>query len=79
MLRQAGDPPDASAVTQRARPVSGDAPPLTVLAVRQLLVDAVRLDLVGPQRGHAYEAEQLFWSGDKPSSRYLTTFLVPAT
>ena len=80
-----GDAPDASdapAVTQRPRRAAGedpDAPPLTTLTVRQRLVDAVRLDLVGPWPGHPYETEQLFWPGDKPSSWYLTGFLVPAT
>ena len=77
----APDAPDAPAVILRPRRTAGDpdAPPLTTLAVRQRLVDAVRLDLVGPWPGHPYETEQLFWPGDKPSSWYLTGFLVPAT
>ena len=46
----------------------------TALDVRDALVRALALDLVGPQPGHALEAEVL----EQPPSRwYLTGFLVP--
>lgn len=47
------------------------------LAVRDHLVDALQLDLVGPWAGHAFEAERLpGWV--RPSNWYLTGFMVPS-
>ena len=47
------------------------------VAVRQSLVEALRLDLVGPTPGHALAEERLpAW--ERPSKWYLTGFLVPA-
>jgi len=43
-------------------------------AVRSQLVDALRLDLIGPSRGHELESEVLT---SPPSRWYLTGFLVP--
>jgi len=43
-------------------------------AVRSQLVDALRLDLIGPSRGHELESEVL---PSPPSRWYLTGFLVP--
>jgi Helicase conserved C-terminal domain len=52
-----------------------DATP-TSLDVRENLVDALRLDLVGPWPGHAYAEERLpGWI--RPSVWYLTGFLIP--
>ena len=48
---------------------------MTLVAVRQNLVDALRLDLVGPQAGSALRDEILPQS---PSRWYLTGFLVPS-
>src|SRR5258706_15752145 len=42
--------------------------------VRSQLVDALRLDLIGPSRGHELESEVL---PSPPSRWYLTGFLVP--
>lgn len=44
--------------------------------VRASLVEALKLDLVGPWAGHALEAEQLF-ARQRPSNWYLTGFLIP--
>ncbi len=53
-----------------------NAPPTSV-EVRDRLVDSLRLDLVGPWPGHAFEEEQLpGW--ERPSLWYLTGFLVPS-
>ncbi|MGH7556094.1 MAG: DISARM system helicase DrmA, partial [Longimicrobiales bacterium] len=46
----------------------------TSLQIRDTLVDALRLDLIGPSPGHALEAEVL---EQHPSRWYLTGFLVP--
>ena len=47
------------------------------VGVRQALVEALRLDLVGPTPGHALADERLReW--ERPSKWYLTGFLVPA-
>jgi hypothetical protein len=46
----------------------------TSLEIRDTLVDALRLDLIGPSPGHALEAEVL---EQHPSRWYLTGFLVP--
>ena len=44
--------------------------------VRQALVRALRLDLIGPWAGHALAGERLRgW--ERPSNWYLTGFLVP--
>jgi len=53
------------------------APPATSLEVRERLVEALRLDLVGPGEGHALAEERLpGWV--RPSNWYLTGFLIPA-
>ena len=53
------------------------APPTDSPAVRERLVEALRLDLVGPPAGHALAAECLpGWV--RPSNWYLTGFLVPS-
>ena len=50
--------------------------PKTPAQVRQRLVDALRLDLVGPSSGNGDLAEKLpGWV--RPSNWYLTGFLVP--
>lgn len=54
-----------------------DAAPTTSLEVRDRLVDALRLDLVGPRTGHAFADERLpGWV--RPSNWYLTGFLIPS-
>jgi hypothetical protein len=58
-----------------------DAPgadrPQTSLAVRSRLVEALKLDLVGPPPGHALADEKLpGWV--RPSNWYLTGFLIPS-
>jgi helicase-like protein len=59
-------------VSARTEPVA----PATSLEVRSRLVDALRLDLVGPWAGHAYADEKLpGWV--YPSNWYLTGFLIP--
>ncbi|MFB3910354.1 MAG: DISARM system helicase DrmA [Candidatus Eisenbacteria bacterium] len=51
--------------------------PVTSLDVRERLVEALRLDLVGPPPGHAYASERLRgW--ERPSGWYLTGFLIPS-
>jgi hypothetical protein len=50
--------------------------PATSLEVRERLVDALKLDLVGPGAGHALANERLpGWV--RPSNWYLTGFLIP--
>ena len=50
---------------------------MTSAQVRDQLVDSLRLDLVGPWPGHAFEEEKLRgW--ERPSVWYLTGFLVPS-
>jgi hypothetical protein len=51
-------------------------PPTTSPEVRDRLVEALRLDLVGPWPGHEFEAE-LLRGWERPSNWYLTGFLVP--
>jgi hypothetical protein len=52
------------------------APPTTSVEVRERLVEALRLDLVGPGDGHALADERLpGWV--RPSNWYLTGFLIP--
>ncbi len=51
--------------------------PATSLEVRQRLVEALKLDLVGPWAGHALSEERLpGWI--RPSNWYLTGFLIPS-
>jgi hypothetical protein len=53
------------------------AAPTSSLEVRESLVEALKLDLVGPWHGHALAEEQLQgWV--RPSNWYLTGFLIPA-
>src|SRR5579875_925452 len=50
--------------------------PTTPLAVRERLVEALELDLVGPGPGHPLAQERLpVW--ERPSNWYLTGFLIP--
>src|SRR5688572_30756887 len=48
----------------------------TAAEVRAKLVDALKLDLVGPWPGHAFESELL---PESPTRWYLTGYLVPET
>src|SRR6266542_7120196 len=51
--------------------------PTTSLGVRERLVEALKLDLVGPWVGHAFAEERLpGWV--RPSNWYLTGFLIPS-
>jgi hypothetical protein len=51
--------------------------PMTSLEVREQLVEALKLDLVGPWAGHALAEEKLpGWV--RPSKWYLTGFLIPS-
>ena len=50
--------------------------PTTALEVRECLVDALELDLVGPWPGHELAHEKLH-GRQRPSNWYLTGFLVP--
>lgn len=54
-------------------------PPESPVEVRKRLVEALRLDLVGPWSGHPLEAESLlkFPGRVRPSNWYLTGFIVP--
>ena len=53
------------------------APPVDSPEVRERLVEALRLDLVGPPADHALAAERLpGWV--RPSNWYLTGFLIPS-
>ena len=54
-----------------------DAGPVTSLEVRERLVEALKLDLVGPWAGHALAEEQLP-GRYRPSNWYLTGFLIPS-
>jgi hypothetical protein len=58
-------------------PETIDSPATDSLAVRQSLVDALELDLIGPGAGHELAAERLPAS-DPPSNWYLTGFLIPS-
>ena len=67
-------PPAADSPAVRA---AAGSPPADSPAVRDRIVDALRLDLVGPPAGHALVAERLpGWV--RPSNWYLTGFLVPS-
>ena len=50
--------------------------PTTSREVRQQIVEALRLDLVGPWPGHEQERERLYFR-DRPANFYLTGFLIP--
>ena len=54
-------------------------PPQTSAEVRNRLVEALRLDLVGPWSGHPLETESLvnYTRRVRPSNWYLTGFIVP--
>ncbi|MCH7810856.1 MAG: helicase, partial [Chloroflexi bacterium] len=54
-----------------------NAVPATSLEVRERLVEALKLDLVGPWAGHAL-AEERFHGWKRPSNEYLTGFLIPS-
>ena len=56
---------------------SNSKSPMTSLDVRGRLVDALKLDLVGPWRGHEL-AEERLPGRERPSNWYLTGFLIPA-
>src|SRR5687767_43090 len=54
-----------------------DGTPENSLEVRERLVEALKLDLVGPWTGHVLSEEQLQgWV--RPSNWYLTGFLIPS-
>jgi len=54
-----------------------DQPTTTSLEVRERIVEALKLDLVGPGAGHALAEERLpGWV--RPSNWYLTGFLIPS-
>ncbi len=56
---------------------ANDSGPTTSLEVRDRLVEALKLDLVGPWAGHALADERLpGWV--RPSNWYLTGFLIPS-
>ena len=58
-------------------PSSVTSAPATSLEVRDRLVEALNLDLIGPGAGHDLESERLpGWV--RPSNWYLTGFLIPA-
>jgi len=54
-----------------------DGIPTTSLEVRERLVDALKLDLVGPWAGHPL-AEERLQGWVRPSNWYLTGFLIPS-
>src|SRR5436309_67851 len=56
---------------------AANAGPTTSLEVRERLVDAMKLDLVGPWAGHAF-AEERLPGRVRPSNWYLTGFLIPS-
>ena len=57
--------------------VSADHAPASSLEVRERLVEALNLDLIGPGAGHDLASERLpGWV--RPSNWYLTGFLIPA-
>ena len=68
----------AAWLSVRYPPVSMSAtqPPVDSRAVRERLVEALRLDLVGPWAGHELDAEQLP-GRERPSNWYVAGFLIP--
>ena len=58
---------------------AGSSRPASSVEVREQLVEALRLDLVGPWAGHPLETERLpnYARYVRPSNWYLTGFLVP--
>ena len=60
-----------------AKPMSDVTSPTDSLEVRARLVEALRLDLVGPWVGHAL-AEERLQGWVRPSNWYLTGFLIPS-
>ena len=60
-----------------SEPRAPDPPATTSLDVRQDLVDALKLDLIGPGAGHELAHERLPAS-EAPSNWYLTGFLIPS-
>ena len=62
---------------QNGRLAKGAVAPSTSLEVRERLVEALKLDLVGPETGHVLAEERLpGWV--RPSNWYLTGFLIPS-
>src|SRR5881409_2240191 len=56
---------------------ANDVAPTRSLEVREKLVEALKLELVGPWAGHALAEERLpGWV--RPSNWYLTGFLIPS-
>ena len=53
------------------------AVPINSLEVRERIVEALKLDLVGPGPGHAL-AEERLQGWVRPSNWYLTGFLIPS-
>ena len=71
----ADSPPKESTLETDAKRSSG--PPTNSVEVRDRLVEALKLDLVGPWAGHELAAERLpGWV--RPSNWYLTGFLIPS-
>ena len=60
-----------------AEPLAPSLADASSLEVREYLVEALRLDLVGPGGGDELAEEQL-WGWVRPSNWYLTGFLVPS-
>ena len=54
-----------------------NSPPQTSVEVREKLVEALKLDLVGPWAGHVL-AEERLPGRVRPSNWYLTGFLIPS-
>ena len=68
-------PPKEDMIETDAKRSSG--PPANSVEVRDRLVEALKLDLVGPWAGHALAEERLpGWV--RPSNWYLTGFLIPS-
>ena len=71
----ADSPSDEGVVETDAERDSG--PPANSVEVRERLIEALKLDLVGPWAGHALAKERLpGWV--RPSNWYLTGFLIPS-
>lgn len=52
--------------------------PTTAADAREGIVEALRLDLVGPHPGHPWETERFPRGRTRPSNVYLTGFLIPS-